>query len=127
MNNIPDDVIWNITEFLDCADALLSRIYSPSFNTHCKCIASHFGEPENRIYGCAIHVKRHPVSNVISTLMNTPEKPVSIHFRTIQEMNIAKPYLSYFGGIHNKCCNDLGVMYIDSNRFLEGYLLEDMT
>lgn len=118
MNNIPDDVVWNITEFLDCKDALLSRTYSRAFNTHCKCTASHFGEPENRINGCAIHVKRYPVSSVINTLLNTPEKPVTIHFRTLHEMNIGRPYLGQFGEIHHDCCSGVGVMYVDTNLML---------
>jgi len=57
--------------------------------------------------------------------MNTPEKPVTIHFCNLQEMKIGRPYLGQFGKILHDCCNGVGVMYeargVDG--FVGGYLL----
>jgi hypothetical protein len=113
MNNIPEDIIRDISAFLDCKCALPLRMCSHMFNNYSTCTARHFGEPGNRLRGCAIHVKRHAVSSVIGTLLNTPEHPVTIHFRTPREMDIARPYLDRFGNIHHTCCEGLGVMYVD--------------
>ena len=113
MDNIPDVIIREVLSFLDCKCAFAARTCSHTFSNHSTCIASHFGEEGNKLHGCATHVKRYAVSSVISTLLNTPEHPVTIHFRTPREMDIARPYLDKFGDIHNTCCEGLGVMYVD--------------
>ena len=113
MENIPDVIIREVLSFLDCKCALAAKMCSHTFSDQSTCVASHFGEKGNRVRGCATHVKRYAVSSVISTLLNTPEHPVTIHFRSLREMDIGRPYLDQFGEIHHTCCEGLGVMYVD--------------
>ena len=111
MDGLPTDVVREVLLYLDCKDAMSAAKCSCTLSSSTPCAGSRFSYAGNTLYGCSVHPKRDKVSSIVHTLLNTSDNPVSVHFRSVLETEIAMPWLHKFGTIHHICCGGKGVMY----------------
>ena len=115
---IPDDVVKIIFEYVGCLQFTqinmiskqLKKIYE-SLSRKCKCLK----------YKNLISCKKHPngyghIIDVLNSYHVGSKR--SIHFDTIEDMEIAKPYIFELGTISHFCCGGKGVMFINNESII---------
>ena len=104
MDNLPLEVTKQISQYICCKDTKIYLV-SKIFNRNKSCtIIKH----KDLIECC--HYQKSDKYIIIDKLNQFRTDTTTIHF-TVDQMNIAKPYLYGLGNFSHFCCNDTGAMY----------------
>lgn len=115
---IPDDVIKIIFEYVGCLEFTKLNLINKEFNKIYKSLPKKCKilRYEN-LTSCSKHINGY--SHIIEVL-NRFHSGIksSIHFNTIEDMEIAKPYIFELGTISHFCCGGKGVMFINNESII---------
>ena len=122
---ITDDVIKIILEYVGCLEFTKFNIINKEFNkiynslqTKCKCLKY------KNLISCSKH--NNGYSHIIKILNQFGSGKKSIHFDTLEDMEIAKPYIYELGTISHFCCGGKGVMFLDQEDNLLSEVANDV-
>ena len=118
---IPLFLVYKINKYLSCQEKEIFNNFMKvsgkniDFMNIYKCRIIKY-KNDHKLNCCEIHGNEYVIDAITNLNIATKDNNLStIHFKSQQSLQIAKPYLSFFGTISHYCCNDTGVMYKDIN------------
>ena len=130
INLIPEDCINIIISYIGCikknkyfkiCKVLNKKNCIPSCYKDLSCCSVHENKSDMKhIIDILNNETHHIIQNTLKTARNmlphNKDMLRSIHFRSLECMEIAKPYVCLLGKISHFCCNGKGVMFLPDNR-----------
>lgn len=117
MDKLPDEMFNKIISYLDCIEFTKYNQINKLANKMCKCKIVTYKD----LYGCTIHSNNK--YKIIIKLKGYSDNG-TIHFKSSEDLNIAKPYIYKLGRtVSHFCCSNTGVTFFpkDGMRRYDGF------
>ena len=117
MDKVPDEIFKKIINYLGCTEFVRYDLLCKLAQKNCKCNIIKF----KCLYGCTYHSSNK--YEIVKKLINYNDNG-TIHFKTSEDLNIAKPYVCKLGRtVSHFCCGNTGVTFYskDGIRRYDGF------